>query len=840
MFEVLWGKKFNQSSIQNAQVTSAVGEEGRLTFRNAVAVLAVLFCLHSHNSFAVTDDTIPFNIPQQRADTALTQFAEQANLTLVFPFEQLKDKTANRLVGDYPIATAINLLLRNTGLTPRFSDQLVLTIASEPKGKRMNTTNSSKRKTVLAGLVGLFAAGGMTQAVAQGGEAATGQSAIDEIIVTANKREQRLIDVPISVAVVTGEYIQNSGIENIADLSYVVPNLSVVERGMGDQQILMRGVGNLTGSSALVGIYLDEIPVSSAAPNSQLNLQAFDLKRVEVLRGPQGTLYGQGSMGGTIRFLTNDPVFNEIGGNIDFALSNTENGGWNEEVKGVINMPVIDDVMAFRLAATYSDQDGWIDQPATGRENINDSELSNIRLKGLWEPADNLSISLLTIRHRSNGGYNNEIVTFLPIEDSQYQSAVDASLSDNKIVDDYDLYNITIEYDLGFAELTSATSYFENEKLRRENSIFALPIEIMLNDFQQKNETFAQEIRLSDESENSSLSWTLGLFYSDTDRLDRTSSADFGIGGTFLFSAVLDDELRKSESIAYFGDVAYAITDRVTAGIGTRYFEDDREFSSGGVMLAETFDRLSSKVYLSFSAANNINLYVSVAEGFRSGGFNAITTSVPSYEPEVLISYEAGLKAHFYDNQIQTEVALYYSDYKDFQSQNVNTMGQGFTDNPGEARIQGVEWNINWSVSENFAVAISGNLTDGEFTKIDSAQPTKFVGDPLDWVPEYSYSINADYGFNWTQDARGYIRLAYNVQGGNSTANRTPGLPQAVFETDSISLLDTRIGVEWGSITAEIYGNNLLDEDEITAATPIYLAPQERPRSAGLRVKYDF
>ena len=183
MLDVLWGKKINQSSIQNAQITSAVGEEGRLTFRNAVAVLAVLFCLHSHNSFAVTDDTIPFNIPQQRADRALTQFAEQANLTLVFPFEQLKDKTANRLVGNYPIATAANLLLRNTGLTPSFSDQLVLTIAIEHKGKRMNITNSSKRKTVLAGLVGLFAAGGMPcRPSAQGGQAATGQSAIDEII----------------------------------------------------------------------------------------------------------------------------------------------------------------------------------------------------------------------------------------------------------------------------------------------------------------------------------------------------------------------------------------------------------------------------------------------------------------------------------------------------------------------------------------------------------------------------------------------------------------------------------------------------------------------------------
>ena len=179
MFNVLWGKNLNQSSISNAQVKCAVGEEGRLSFRNAVAVLAIVFCLHSNNSAAVTDDNIPFKIPQQRADTALTLFAEQANLTLVFPFDQVKDITANRLVGNYPIDTAINILLQDTGLMPTFSNQLVLNIAIDDKGKSMN---KNTRKTLLASMVGLFAAGGLSTAAAQETESARAQGVLDEII----------------------------------------------------------------------------------------------------------------------------------------------------------------------------------------------------------------------------------------------------------------------------------------------------------------------------------------------------------------------------------------------------------------------------------------------------------------------------------------------------------------------------------------------------------------------------------------------------------------------------------------------------------------------------------
>ena len=412
MFEVLWGKKFNQSSIQNAQITSAVGEEGRLTFRNAVAVLAVLFCLHSHNSFAVTDDTIPFNIPQQRADTALTQFAEQANLTLVFPFEQLKDKTANRLVGDYPIATAINLLLHNTGLTPRFSDQLVLTIASEPKGKRMNITNSSKRKTVLAGLVGLFAAGGMTQAVAQGGEAATGQSAIDEIIVTANKREQSLQDAAMSITAIGAEEIDRKNLVSMTDYLASVPGVSMIDRGTGANQIIIRGIGLNQFEQAAVSAYFGEIPLTSpVGVGSSSDMKMVDLQRVEILRGPQGTLYGSGAMGGTVRNIPNSPNLNELEAKIDFGYGTVDSSGDNNsKMVGVLNLPLVDDTLALRAVAYRFENAGVVDSvssPSTEalaasvgatvstKKDVDSHTYTGGRATLLWQASDRLNLSLM-------------------------------------------------------------------------------------------------------------------------------------------------------------------------------------------------------------------------------------------------------------------------------------------------------------------------------------------------------------------------------------------------------------------------------------------------------------
>ena len=713
----------------------------------------------------------------------------------------------------------------------------------------MNTTNSSKRKTVLAGLVGLFAAGGMTQAVAQGGEAATGQSAIDEIIVTATKREEKLIDVPISIAVLTGEKIENAGIQNITDLSYAIPNLSVWERGPGLQTITIRGVGNQRGSSSLVGIYLDDMPASSF-PDSQLDLQAIDLERVEVLRGPQGTLYGQGSVGGTVRFITKQPSYDGVSGSIGTSSYHTQKGGWSEELTGILNAPVIDDVLAFRLAASYKNKDGWIDQPAINAKDINDSELTNIRLRGIWQASENSIVHFSAIRHRNDGGGTN-IVNLDPVSESLHQVAVDPTLSPS-FTDDYDIYNVSVNFDLGFATLKSLSSYIDIEKQLNagiSNFLFfsfapTTLVEGLVGEQLQQGEIFTQEISLG--SDTGPLDWTVGVFYSDSERHTAAYDFELAFGGVVINTVpVASDDFRFSKSTAFFGDLSYEFTDRLTIGIGTRYFEDDRDFKGIGLALAETFDNLSSKVYLSYALSNDASLYASISEGFRSGGFNdsagVLNGGAPSYDPEDLTSYELGVKSVLLDKTLSAEVAIYFSEYNDYQALAADLISGGSSIfNVGEAEIKGIELNIQWLVSEQLSIGLSGNVTDAEITKVTGTSPTQFVGDPLDYVPDYNYSLNFEYTGNWTDTIPGFIRLDYNVQGENGTSSRNSGFVQDVAYSGTISLLNAHVGLELGGLAVELFGKNLLNEDDLTTASIARTGPQERPRTFGIKLDYDF
>ena len=252
------------------------------------------------------------------------------------------------------------------------------------------------------------------------------------------------------------------GIDGIDKLVYAIPNLSIRSTNESEKRFVIRGVSNVRGSSALVGVYLDEIPVS-LSPQYQPNLQMLDVQRVEVLRGPQGTLYGQGSTGGTIRLLTNNPTFDGVNGEIGSSFYTTQGGDTSSEVSAITNIPVIDDTLAFRVAASYKDVGGWIDQPDANKEDINDVETSYIRVKGLWQASDDLTVNAMVIRARDDAGaqgYGN-------IKDSQgdlFWRQVERNglpLLGTEISTYSDIYNVTLNYDLGFATLTSSTSQVE-------------------------------------------------------------------------------------------------------------------------------------------------------------------------------------------------------------------------------------------------------------------------------------------------------------------------------------------------------------------------------------------
>ncbi|ARN73814.1 TonB-dependent receptor [Oceanicoccus sagamiensis] len=813
-----------------------------------------------------SDHGTVFNIPQQSADGALTALAAQADITVAFDYDAISKHQANALQGRYQTPRAVELLLAGTTLNYTFSsrDHLIVTEHNLIDGDRkMGINYSGSKKQLLAATVGFLMGAGGSSVLAQDMADKQEEKAwvLEEIVVTATKREQDLADVPISIVALSGETIDSRGIQTVSDLSYLIPNLSESSTGPGDTTYVLRGIGNTAGSSPLVGMYLDETPLSVA--RLFLDVRAHDLERVEVLRGPQGTLFGQGSVGGTIRLITKKPELNSSGGQFGFTTYDTKGGDWSEELQGVLNIPVIDDTLAFRISATYENKAGWIDQIDDDRhiirENINSNEGSNIRIKGLWQATDNLEVLAGVVRHRINAGGPN-LTQFLPSGEFESSDSVLMSSVDRNTPfgfdDEHDIYNITATYDLGYAVLIATASKVDISRLNDNSSIFlTLPSEDMIaiesHGVLAESEITSQEIRLSSTSDGA-LEWTLGVFHADTEASDQTAE-DF-----FDFRAFGVDDIdvaggnptlptvSSSDATAIFGDITYAFNNLWTLGFGTRVFKDDRSIftAENGFSGEDDFEKVSSKIHLSYAASDDMNVYFSIAEGFRSGGFNPPESSGSvSYGPEELLTYELGTKAAWLDDRLTTEFAIYFSEYDDFQSDafDPDDLTLVLLQNSGTAEIQGIEWDVRWAMNPDLTVGFNGNITDAEFTSLNSGVTDKVVGDPLNLVAEYSYSFTADYQFHWSASTSGYIRADYHTQGPSTSVFRNLGFIPEVAESEILTVLNVYVGAQVGMINIELFGNNLLDEADVTFNSEITgISTQRRRQSYGVKFVYDF
>ncbi|ETN92764.1 hypothetical protein U062_00643 [Gammaproteobacteria bacterium MOLA455] len=799
--------------------------------------IAILF----HSAWTAAESRpLPFNIPSQQADAALLLFGKQADISVVYQHKLVKTYQTNQLKGEFTPQEGIRILLRGSGLKAEFKSRAHLVITQNNQGNEMNS-----KKKILAATVGFFmGAGGSSLGLAEEVGSSEGMDwLLEEVVVTAQKREQRLIDVPISIATLDDEKLKNMGIDGIDKLVYAVPNLSIRSTSESEKRFVIRGVSNVRGSSALVGVYLDEIPVS-LSPQYQPNLQMLDIQRVEVLRGPQGTLYGQGSTGGTVRLLTKDPSFDGINGEIGSSFYTTQDGDTSSEVSAITNIPVIDDTLAFRVAASYKDVGGWIDQPDANKEDINDVETSYIRIKGLWQASDDLMVSAMVLRTRDDAGAQG----FGNIKDSQdnpFWRQVERNglpLLSTEISTYSDIYNITLNYDLGFASLTSSTSKIEfgTDPFNSSSSVNQDPLSnsglAVIGSFVDIG-GFTQEIRLQGVTDNKQLDWVVGAFYSDID--SEVGAEDFGFyvegaGGSFGSF----DERETSESIALFASVDYHLSQQLTLTVGARYFEDDRAIN-GNFYAAEksaTFDHVSPTIGASFALSNDASVYVRIAEGFRSGGFNSLPDA-ENYQPETVRTYEVGTKALMLEGRLQAEAALFYSQYEDIQasdpSQRLPT--RVVVINPGEAEMQGVEWSAQFSVSEHFSVGFSGHYMDTEFVKVSTVSNND-VGDPIDYAPKYSVAFSTRFDFEGPLNSAGFTALDYNVQDGSvETASNNRRA-----ESDTLTHINMRLGLNWESFTAELFGRNLTNEQDFNNPTNFNSYKQDRPRTWGVNVAYKF
>jgi outer membrane receptor protein involved in Fe transport len=703
-------------------------------------------------------------------------------------------------------------------------------------------TNESPKLVLLASIV-----------LAQPIVALAQEGKLEEIIVTAQKRQERLIDVPMSIQTLSGVDLDQRGISSIQDLSFAVPGLTMREDGPGSYTIFMRGMSNQYGTGALVGVYLDEAPLSLTGYD-QMDTRVMDLERVEVLKGPQGTLYGQGSVAGTVRFITRRPNLDEFEGSVDVSYGWLDGGDDKQIYTGVLNVPIASGTFGLRLAGTVERGGGWQDQPAAGIENGNEQELEAFRLRALWTPVEALDVEAMVVVHRNDVqlglGYENP--------DRTAPVAIDPARVLIHKVFDYNLYNLDVSYDFGGFELLSASTYIDNDH-DYPFSYFGSPETIYGGDLEgtdarySEADQFSQEIRLASNGDGP-LSWTIGGFYRDVD------TSLFALYDTLFFGVLYPDaeyfNADSFEQISAFADASYKFFDRLTVGAGVRYFEDDQETDDDQdpndsapddptPLEKDSFDSVDPRFYATYAVAADVNVYASIGSGFRSGGFNR--GDLPNYEPEQAWSYEIGAKGNVADGALSFEIAAYYTDYEDMLRRGLvfveeTQSFESLTGNLGKVEIKGAEGGITWAATQVLTFNATAAYIDSEITEVNATDATSLPGDPVDYVPEWSYTLGANYDFKFGPEMPGYVRVDYAYRDKVSYIDRTSFPPENLPQfSDDLSLLDARIGLDWRSLWFEVFGTNLTNENKwIDPYHAWSNANRTRPRSVGLRIGYSF
>lgn len=681
--------------------------------------------------------------------------------------------------------------------------------------------DGARRTILLAGasLAACIAAAspayGQTEAE-QAAQAANEESDDETIYVTATKRETTLLEVPFSINAQTEEDIQRLNATTIEDLSRNVAGLNVQNLGPGQSQVSIRGVSagqiirDQPGVKEQVGVYLDESVISLSLFQPDLDL--FDLNRVETLRGPQGTLFGSGSVGGTIRYITNQPDPARVEGIVEGNINLVDGDSFGGHIKGAINLP-LGDKGAVRAVGYHTEYAGFIDARREGgavEEDINRGRRTGGRLSVLFQPTADISITpRIVYQEVRSGGFNRqEVYNLYANRFTTTRPAVTFGereqflLLDEKFADDTFLADLTASIGFGGAALTSVTSYIDRDILvSRDASALTGSVSVDLGfpvagvllpsnlvDTTQL-QTFSQELRLSSTGEGP-FQWLVGAFYSDVNRVysqrlptpgyDAFTDARFGAGTSVAvangfplnspYNADLPYDIKQK---AVFGEASYDITGTLTATAGLRYydFKEVRSFRSGGLFANgdnqtdETkSDGLSPRLLLSYEASDNFIVNLQAAKGFRLGGVNdPLNEGLCSaqdridyggfdrYEDESLWNYEAGVKSTF--GVVSFNAAAFYTDISNLQvTADAGSCSSRVVFN-ADAHTMGLEFELTARPAQGLDLSIAGSLIEAEFDETRLKQNGAVLegiqdGNRLPSVPKFQIAASAFYSFS--------------------------------------------------------------------------------------------
>ena len=653
-------------------------------------------------------------------------------------------------------------------------------------------------------------------------DAANGE--VEEIIVTATKRAERLVDVPLSVQAIGGRQLERIGAVNFSDYARTVAGISFQDSGAGRSQIFVRGVstgGDVdTGKESTVGVYIDETPVTEGS--SQPDLKLYDIERVEVLRGPQGTLYGSGSMGGTLRLITNQPRFEMVEGYVQGKGSLVHEGGAGGSVDAMINVPLTDN-LALRVVGYGIREDGFLDNGFSGAEDINDEETWGTRAALRYKPTDALDITLTGYHQQTDIGAYYQVTDHYP------RLVIDQSAKEN-FDDKFSIGNLRIEYDLGPAQLTSSTSYFDRHRAFGNDidwfTEMLLGIPRANSPLYYDVTAFSEELRVTSTSEGP-LKWLVGLFYLDRDEDSGQSINPVGVPPPSDLNANVfySRTLTSTKQLAGFFELGYELFDGFTVTGGARVSQIERDLTAikAGALIG-AYSSLSGdadetpvtpKFNVSYRLHDGALLYAQASQGFRVGGVNpglpncatCVVSLGTTFDSDSLWNYELGAKFELFERALRLNAAAFYIDWTDIQLNVSREDGfNGFL-NAGDARSRGGE--LEFSLSAGAGVEIGGQLTytDAELTRLrPGVTGAGTPGSRVPEVPEWSRSGYVEWVHPVLGDAE--FRIRGDVQYvGERKDNFSGNRPM-----DSYTLYNLSLVLDIGNYTASLFGKNLSDE----------------------------
>ncbi|MGD9842605.1 MAG: TonB-dependent receptor [Steroidobacteraceae bacterium] len=846
-----------------------------------------------------------FNISVEPLEDALNELAQQSGLQVLFSSRLVDRLSSPAVKGQLTAEEALRALLADTGLRFEFVNSHTITInLDQNRENTMQNRNAVRHQNLFARIFGLFAVCSSTlhagSACAQDAAAsASGKKAgvqLEEIVVTARRSEESLQQTPVSVVAVSGDQLASMGVDSLKNFDVFVPNLSIggtQGNGTAVANFSIRGIGG--GSSGwvtqegAVGVYVDDILL--AHPNGAF-LDIVDAEQLEVLRGPQGTLFGRNTAGGAVRYTSKKPTA-ELGGNFNTTL-----GSYNRrDVSGTLNLPLTN-TLAFRGTFANKTRDGYIsrviDGNSTGDENVTAAR-SQLR----WQPSDKLDINLSankikTFDHGTPtviGAYRDvdalinmlytspsvtaaavraltpaSVTTFGGAGIAGTPAAAAAAASDiaayNAANGKYTTYGgtperngftssgvgLTVQYELADNLTFKSLSGYNHGHQRLQQDYDRAPIVLVAQEDIIDMKTFTQEFQLNGRAFDDRLKWVGGLFYyNDQSRNDKWRTVPTDIVRALEYKDI------DTKSIAVYGQGTFDFTDRFSATAGLRWNRDTKDFTV--FRFGRNSDPATNslpaeqRTYLPISTSGNwasfsprlgleqrwtqdFMTYVSVAKGFKAGGFNDNLVSasgttncsdascgITDYKPENLVTYEAGLRSEFLDHRVRLNLTGFYTDYKDMQVSAIKFFGTQpaqITLNAG-ATVSGVELDTVVAVSDHLTVRGAFGYTKSEYASDIAVQTSGVLGrtSPLLRSPKISYTVGTTYKQPLINDAE----LVFDLNWGWKDSQSSTASPTNTVILPSYGLLNGRLEYQasnnWG---VALFGNNLLNEYYLTSA----------------------